>query len=364
MIGRLRPQLKLRERRCLLVAAGYGLLGVVVVVVLVVSTGGDMGVALQGWWLGAFGTDFSLVQTLSNATPLALVALGAAVALRAEVLTVGAEGQMVAGAIAASAVAFAAPGLPLWLGLPLGAIAGVVGGALWSLGPAIARVRWNVSEILFTLIANYLAGFLLLYLLRTVLRDTASAGSPQSAELPSGFELPQLPLSGRLHVGALVVLALVVLAVWWSRSRGWFLLGVFGQRPVLASRLGLTQARAVIGTMLISGAAAGLAGWMQVAGVTQRLEPDVSGGIGFAGLAVAVLGRGNPIGVLVAAVVYSSLATGASGIQLATNTVPSSVGTVTQGVLLLAAALVLAAPRVARRGRRTEAPSAPQQVIV
>ena len=118
---------------------------------------------------------------------------------------------------------------------------------------------------------------------------------------------------------------------------------------MLASRLGLTPTRAVLSTMLVSGAAAGLAGWMQVAGVTQRLEPDISGGIGFAGLAVAVLGRGNPIGILVAAIVYSSLGTGASGVQIATGTVPSSIGTITQGVLLLAAALVLAAPRIVRR---------------
>lgn len=354
---------RLQERRGLVIAAGYAVLGVVVVLVLVALTGGDIGVAVRGWWLGAFGTDFSLVQTLSNATPLTLVALGAAVALRAEVITVGAEGQMIGGAIAATAVAFAAPDVPLWIGLPLGAIAGVIGGTLWALPPAVARVRWGVSEILFTLLANYLAGYLLSYLLRTALRDPATAAAPQSPELPPGFELPQLPLPGRLHVGAILVGAVVILAVWWSRSRGWFLLGVSGQRPVLAARLGLTPTRAVVGTMAISGAAAGLAGWMQVSGVTQHLQPDVTGGIGFAGLAVAVLGRGNPIGIVVAAIVYSSLGTGAAGIQISTGTVPTSIGTVSQGVLLLAAALVLAVPHVVRRtartgGARSDAPRA------
>jgi len=101
--------------------------------------------------------------------------------------------------------------------------------------------------------------------------------------------------------------------------------------------------------MLVSGAAAGLAGWMQVAGVTQRLEPDVSGGIGFAGLAIAVLGRGNPIGIAIASVLYASLGTGASGVQIATGTTPASIGTVSQGVLLLCAALALGATRFNRR---------------
>ncbi len=157
--------------------------------------------------------------------------------------------------------------------------------------------------------------------------------------------MPQLPLPGRLHIGAILVLAILAAAFWWGRSRSAFLVDVAGRRPVLAARAGLPPSRAVLSALLVSGAAAGLAGWMQVAGVTQRLEPDVSGGIGFAGLAVAVLGRGNPIGIGIAAIAYASLGTGADGVQIATGTVPTSIGTVAQGVLLLAAALALAASR-------------------
>ena len=341
---------RVRAQRGLFWAIGYAVLGVVIVGVLVILTGGTLDAALQGWFVGAFGSSYSLVQTISNAVPLAVVALGSAIALRAGVISVGAEGQLIVGAIGAAVVGFLVGGsVPLWLGLILGALGGIAGGALWALAPAVAKIRWNVSEILFTLLANYLAIYLLAYLLRTVLRDPETAGSPQSPELPLPFELPQLPVPGRLHIGAILVLVLFALAIWWNRSRSAFVVGVFGRRSVLASRLGLTPTRAVLSTMLVSGAAAGLAGWMQVAGVTQRLEPDISGGIGFAGLAVAVLGRGNPIGILVAAIVYSSLGTGASGVQIATGTVPSSIGTITQGVLLLAAALVLAAPRIVRR---------------
>jgi len=130
---------------------------------------------------------------------------------------------------------------------------------------------------------------------------------------------------------------------------------------VLAARLGLTPTRAVVSTMLISGATAGLAGWMQLSGVDGRLTPSVSAGIGFAGLAVAVLGRGNPIGIVVAAVLYSSLTTGANGLQLFSATTPASIGTVSQGILLLGAGLALAAGRFGGRivHRRGSAPSAP-----
>lgn len=345
------------RRPALVLGLGYVVLGFVLVGALIVATGATLDQALSGWFLGAFGSGYSIVQTLSNAAPLALVAVGVAIALRAEVITVGAEGQMVAGAILATIVSLAlGESLPALIALPIGALAGVLGGVLWALPPALAKVRWNVNEILSTLLANYLAVFLLAFLLRTVLRDPGGSATPRSAELPLALQLPQLPLPGRLHVGAVVILVIVLLAFWWSRSRSAFLVDVVGQRPVLAARLGLTPAYAVLGTMLVSGATAGLAGWMQLSGVLQRLAPDVAGGVGFAGLAVAVLGRGNPLGILLAAIVYASLGTGADGVEIATGTTPASIGTVGQGVLLLAAALALGAAklfptRVARKAK-------------
>jgi simple sugar transport system permease protein len=341
-----------RRRRGLLLAALYVVAGFAVVLVLVASTGGDLGIALGGWFTGAFGDGYNLTQTLANATPLALVAVGVSVALRADVITIGAEGQAILGAVFSTALALVlGPQTSPLIALPLGAVAGIVGGVLWALPAAIAKIRWGVTEILFTLLANYLAVALLTYLLRTVLRDPATNASPQSPPLPVPSQLPMLPVPGRIHVGILLVAVVLVGAWWWSRSRNAFVLEVYGSRPLLAARLGLTPRRAVLTAMIVSGATAGLAGWMQVAGVTQRLEPDVSAGIGFAGLAVAVLGRGNPLGIAIAAVVYASLGTGAAGVQIATGTVPNAIGTVTQGVLLLTAALALAAVTLSGRER-------------
>ncbi|NEM91500.1 ABC transporter permease [Galbitalea soli] len=334
------------NRRSTAIGAAYVVLGFVIVLILIAGTGGDVGLALSGWFEGAFGNGFNLVQTLAYATPLTLVAVGVGVALRANVVTVGAEGQMVVGAIFSTVAAFAVgPHVPLLVGLVIGALAGALGGALWSLLPALARVRWGVNEILFTLLANYIASYLLTFLLRTALRDPGKVVASQSKLLPDSFDIPLLPVQGQLHWGTALVLVLVVAAVIWNRSRGAFLIEVYGQRPILAARLGLTPTRAVVSTMLVSGVTAGLAGWMQLAGVAGRLGPGVSAGIGFAGLAVAVLGRGNPIGILIAAILYSSLTTGANGVQVATGTTPASIGTVTQGVLLLAAGLALASGR-------------------
>ena len=231
----------LHRRRGPLIAALYVVAGFAVVFVLVVATGGDLGAALGGWFTGAFGDGYNLTQTLSNATPLALVAIGVSVALRAGVVTVGAEGQLIVGAILSTVVALLlGPDASPAVALPLGAVAGVIGGMLWALPAAVAKIRWNVNEILFTLLANYLAVSLLTYLLRTVLRDPETNASPQSPPLPLPSQLPQLPVSGRIHVGIVIVALILLGAWWWSRTRQAFVLEVYGSRPVLAARLGLT----------------------------------------------------------------------------------------------------------------------------
>jgi simple sugar transport system permease protein len=177
------------------------------------------------------------------------------------------------------------------------------------------------------------------------MRDPAGAATPQSAELPVAYLLPQLPVPGRLHAAVPLVVALVLLALWWGRTRGAFLVDVAGRRPELAARCGLPRARAVLLTMLASGAAAGLAGWMQLAGVDGRLQSGTAEGIGFAGVAVAVLGRGEPLGILGAAVLYASLTTGANGLEMLTGTTPASIGTAAQGIVLLSAALAIGRKR-------------------
>ncbi|MGW0036001.1 ABC transporter permease [Gordonia sp. NPDC003376] len=339
-----------RRTRLHIQAALYVAGGVGVVVALVLSSGAYLDTALIGWFDGAFGSSYAATQTIQNATTLTLVALGAAVALRTGVISIGGEGQVIVGAIAATAVALGlGEAVPHPVALVLGVVAGAVGGVLWALPPAFAKWRWNVNEILFTLLMNYVAVSLLAYLLRTSLRDPQSNSSPQSAPIPGASMLPLLPVPGHLHAGVLLVVLAVVVGLWFHRT-GWaFLLDVHRTRPALASRAGLGHGRAILVAFVVSGAAAGAAGWVQLAGVTGRLEPNITAGLGFSAVAVAVLGRFHPIGIAIAAIFYASLGTGSAGVQLATGTTPAAIGTVSQGILLLTAALVGAVMYAARR---------------
>ncbi len=317
--------------------------GFAVVALVVTATGGSLQAAISGWARGAFGTPYAAVQTVAYAVPLVLIALGVSPALRAGVIAVGAEGQMVAGGIAATATVLALPGnaSPI-LAVPAGMLAGMVAGAAWSMIAAIPLLRWRVNEILSALMANYLAVQLLTYLLRTSLADPEGYSTPRSADLPTAARIPFLPLPGRLTAGAFVVVALLAAGIWWHRTRAARILDIFAEDRWLAARLGLTPTNAILGSVAVSGAAAGLAGWMQVAGPDGRLTPGIAGGIAFTGLVVAVLGRNRPVPILVAGLIIASLTTGANGIQLLSSTTPAAIGVVTQGVLLVTVALAIA----------------------
>ncbi|MCR6488261.1 ABC transporter permease [Amycolatopsis sp. OK19-0408] len=331
------------------------LVGFALVTLVVAVTGGRLADVLTGWLYGALGTPYAAAQTAAYAVPLVVVALGVTPALRAGVIAVGAEGQMQLGAITATVTALSPLGqLPTVLALPIGALAGMLGGAAWSMIPAVPLLRWQASEILTALMANFVAVQLLAYLLRTSLSDPGGYSVPRSADLPDTARIPFLPVSGRLTAAALLVLVLVAVGLWWYHSRSARLLDIFAENKWLAARLGLSRARAILATTAVSGAAAGLAGWMQVAGPDGRLTPGVAGGIAFNGLVVAVLGGNRPVRIVAAGLIMAALVTGADGVQLLSGT-PSSIGVVSQGILLLAVALALAlTQRRVRLGRPSD----------
>jgi general nucleoside transport system permease protein len=291
---------------------------------------------------GALGDPYHVAETLVRTIPLALVALGAAVALRAGVFTVGAEGQMTIGALVATAAVLAVPNILPPLMLLVGACAGAAGGAAWALLPAVARARAGVNEILSTLLLNYVAAFLLTFVLKGPLRNPAAVATPQSPDLPAAALIPKALEGTRLHWGIAVVVVAALLLAWWVRTPGGFAFDVFGARPDLARRMGATRFQAIVVTMLVAGAAAGLAGWIQVAGVQGRLYTSVAGGIGFNGVVVAVLGGLGAPGILAAALFFGALATGAEGVQAQLG-IPSAIASIIQAVLLIAVAVALAA---------------------
>ncbi|SDZ54399.1 ABC transporter permease [Herbiconiux ginsengi] len=332
------------------------LTGSVVVAVLVVAgalilfAGADPFVGVQGLVQGVSSSPYRVGEVLVGAVPIGIVALTLIPALRAGIFSVGAEGQIVVGAIAASGSIFAvdqvlggaAPSILLWMA---GIVGGSAGGAVMALIPAFLAVRWRVNEILSTLLLNYLAAGFLGWTLRTWLASPEETATPQSARLPEAAALPALLPGTRAHWGILLVVVVAVAFLLWRRSAASTRLTVFASRPKLALRLGATRSRTVYSTMLVSGVGAGVVGWIQVAGVNDRLLNSVSGGVGFSGLAVALLGGLAPVGIVLAALFFSALTAGAVGMQSATGTVPASIAEVIKGVLLLGVACIAAYQR-------------------
>ncbi|MBZ4487454.1 hypothetical protein LQ938_01365 [Microbacterium sp. cx-55] len=339
------------------------LTGAVIAVILIVATalivlaGADPLVGLRGLVEGVSSSPYRIGELLVGATPIALVAITMIPALRAGVFSVGAEGQITIGAITATGAILgvrsltgdAAPAPLYWV---VGMLAGAAGGALFALLPAWLAARWRVNVILSTLLLNYVATGFLGWTLRTWLASPDTTATPQSEKLPEASALPDLIPGTRAHVGILLVIVAVIVFEWWRRSPQATRVAVFAARPALARRLGTTRSRTLYGTMLVSGAGAGIVGWMQIAGVNERLLGSVSGGVGFSGLAVALLGGLLPAGIAVAAVFFSALTVGAIGMQSATGTIPASIADVIKGVLLLGVAVIAASrPGLLASGR-------------
>lgn len=314
---------------------------------LILLAGADPLVGLRGLVEGVSSSPYRVGELLVGAVPIAIVALTLIPALRAGVFSVGAEGQVTLGAIAATAAILGIRDLtgdtaPAVLYLLAGILAGAGGGALFALLPAWLAARWRVNVILSTLLLNYVATGFLGWTLRTWLATGETTATPQSEKLPEASALPDLITGTRAHVGVLLVIVALVVFEWWRRTPSATRVSVFAERPALALRLGATRTRTLYGTMLVSGAGAGVVGWMQVAGVNDRLMGSVSGGVGFSGLAVALLGGLLPVGIVFAALFFAALTVGAVGMQSATGTIPSSIAEVIKGVLLLGVAVIAA----------------------
>jgi simple sugar transport system permease protein len=312
------------------------------------------------------------IQTLQSATPILLTGLAVAVAFRANVLNIGGQGQYVLGAAAAAAVGiYVRAPAPLLITLLL--LAAVIAGALFA-AIAAALERWrNVPVVLSTLLLNFVALEFLRYLLQGPMRATSESGAfldPQSRQLPLAARLPEFfsrtPGQG-LHLGFFIALAVAaLLAFVLRRTTFGFRLQVVGQNPHAARFAGMNVPRLSFATLALSGALAGLAGGLQVAGVaTYILFPDVgTDGLGFTGIAVALLGRLSPLGVILSAIFFGLLGTGFKALERSPLEIHSSTAQGVQGLLVIAV-LISYSPtwiRLFRRRRRSSAGSTDSKV--
>ena len=345
----------LRALRRPAVLLGVILVALVVAGGLIALSGADPIIGLQGFVQGVSSSPYRVGELSVGAVPIAIVALTLIPALRAGIFSVGAEGQVAMGALLAAAAILGmhrmlgagVPGIAYWV---VGALAGCLAGGVFSLLPAFLKARWNVNEILSTLLLNYIASGILGWSLRTWLATGATVATPQSDPLPEAAQLPLLVPLTRAHAGILLVVVVAIVFLIWRRTASSTRIEVYAERPRLARRLGASRSGTIYGTILISGLGAGLVGWVQLAGLNDRLVPSVTGGVGFSGVAVALLGQLVPLGILASALFFSALSVGAAGIQSATGTVPTSIADVVKSVILLGVACV--APLLARRSAR------------
>lgn len=320
-------------------------------VVLLAVTGHAPGPALEALVRGAAGSQYALLSaTPVRAIPLALAGLAVAIAFRAGILNIGAEGQLLVGAVAAASIAAFATSHDMVqpiVFVPTMLIAGAAAGALWASIAAWLRHRFGVLEVISTIMLNFLALDLVGYLVRGPLQEPTRI-NPQSATLADPLHLPVIVPGSRLHIGALLTVGLAAGAWWWLRSTaGGFRLRAAGENPRAAGSAGLINvSRTSAGAFMASGALAGLGGAVQYAGVTYALYENFSPGYGYTAIAVALLARLNPLGVLATALLFGALEAGASSMQRDAG-VPAVVVSVVVATLILA---IVAADRWQARG--------------
>jgi simple sugar transport system permease protein len=308
--------------------------------------GYDSLVAMRALWNGSFGSWFSFGSaTLVRSVPLILAGLAVAIAFRAGVWNIGAEGQLLAGAAAATTLALLLGGAPAFVMLPVALLGGSAAGAAWAGIAALLRDRFGVLEVISTIMLNFIALHLVSYLVRGPLQEPLGI-YPQSPSIPAAARLPLLAAPSRLHAG-IVIAIIAAPALWWflrSTAAGLRLRAVGANPHAARSAGGIAVERVVLRTFLVSGALAGVAGAAEVSGVTYALYENISPGYGYSAIAVALLARLDPLGIVVSGVFFAGLESGALAMQRDAG-VPSVVVYLVEAVLIL---LVLAAPATRR----------------
>ncbi|MHC1784747.1 MAG: ABC transporter permease [Anaerolineaceae bacterium] len=288
---------------------------------------------------GAFGNVYGLTQSVVKATPLLLVGLGICIAFRASVINIGAEGQIIAGALMATWFPLAFRDWPGWLLIPVTLILGFLSGAAWGFIPGILKAKLKVNEILSTVMMNAIAVQLMNLLIRSVLMDPAgiTAGTylAQSERLPEQVWLSKLVPQTQLHAGAIIaiLLSVVVYIFLWRTTIGYRIRSV-GLNPDASRYSGINVPYYQALSLTLAGGFAGLAGVIEVIGVQHRLLEGITSGYGFSGIVAALFGGLHPLGAIPASFLFGSLLVGADKMQRAVQ-VPSSLIDTILGLIVL-----------------------------
>ncbi|HEY9309498.1 MAG TPA: ABC transporter permease [Microbacterium sp.] len=346
----------------LLAPVGIVLVAVLAAITLLFAIGVSPAAAAVAFWQGTFGTPINLGVTLTQAVPLFLVALGWIVTTKAGRIHVGFPGQIITGGTLATTVGLMCGDVPAIVAVPLTAVAGIAGGALWA---AITAWLWavrGVLEIVSSLLLNLVAVQIANWLIRGPLRGSLD-GQPQSATFPASTLWPSVPGIPGLSFDVLLMPLLAALLVFmFARTPFGFDVRASGGNETAARWSGIRPRRTGVTAILISGGFAGLAGAaLLFAGSAPWMSDGFEAGVGFNGIAVALLARNSPIGAIFAAVIFSALNVGSTALQAKLD-VPSSLAAVLQGAIIVLVLLssVLLHNR-AKRAQKTpvDAPTRP-----
>lgn len=302
---------------------------------LVAWAGAPVGRTYALLFEGAFGSRFAISETLTRATPLMLTGLACAVAFRARLYNIGAEGQLYLGALAAAAIGGSGWDMPAPALFALMLAAAALAGALLLLGPALLKARLGVDEVVTTLLGNFIVLLFVSMMLDGPMKDPMAMGWPQSVAIDGALELGKLIERTRAHTGLLWAIGLAV-GLWLVNRYTVFGLQMrsVGANARAARFLGMPVTRVTLCTALLSGALAGLAGAIEVAGRTSYVTLDMSPGYGYSGVVVAMLAGLHPLGVIAASVFVAGMLVGADSMSRAVA-VPNYIADVIVAVALL-----------------------------
>ena len=316
-----------------------GIIGLVIGAAIMFGYGYDPVLAYSSLFRGSFGSFYSWAESLANATPLILTALTFAVAMRGGLFNIGAEGQLYIGALAAVSVSLIQ--LPYPLHVVVALLAAMLAGMIWSLPVALLKLGRGVHEVISTIMFNWIAHFFAFYMIANVLTDPLRG--EKTISIVESSRLARMVPQTSLNYGLIIALVAVVVVLFllWRTTSG-FELRVSGHNPEAARYAGISRGKQVMTAFVIGGATAGLAGAVQVMGrpptyaVLSGLPQFVN--LGFDGIAVAMIGRNHPIGIVIAAIFFGGLLVGGRIMQFSPG-VPLELVRVIEGVIILALAI-------------------------
>lgn len=275
--------------------------------------------AYKALFNGAFGNWYKFADTLDRATVMILAGVAGALAFRTNVTNLGLEGQLYIGAFSAALVGFSLHGLPSIIHIPLCLIAGCVGGALWTLPVVYLKLRWNITELVTTLMMNYIGIRFTEYLIAFPFKDPTAtlAGSPV---LDASARLPKLIQGSTLNIGFIIAIAVAISVYWFLfKSKTGYEMRMVGLNKDFAAACGIPITRSYVLAMTMSGAIVGLGGAIMICGFFGRFLGSFSSGYGWDGMMIALLAQNHPLGVIPASLFYGALANGALAMQSATG---------------------------------------------